>query len=218
MIDSGVDYYHPALGGGYGAGYKVAGGYDLVGSGYTGGTPQPEEYPYDECNGHGTLVAGLIAGSDNEYDSPGVAPDATIYAYKVFGCSGSTPDSVIIDAMLRAVSDGCDVINLSLGECVILSGADDKAPRLDGRPRLRRSSLVGSRRRVYKSWSVLGMAGFTGHFTPVPPLLDEGYSQPGQCSLQAPRSWERTRISAMTRYILPTPVSSRCWMAPSPYS
>jgi hypothetical protein len=31
VVDTGVDYNHPALGGGYGPGFKVAGGYDLVG-------------------------------------------------------------------------------------------------------------------------------------------------------------------------------------------
>ena len=35
-IDSGVDYGHPNLGGGFGPGYKVIGGYDLVGSDFTG--------------------------------------------------------------------------------------------------------------------------------------------------------------------------------------
>lgn len=116
ILDSGVDFNLAALGGGFGPGFKVAGGYDFVGPAYgTGGQPQPGDVPYDNCNGHGTLVAGLIAGNDNEYHSPGVAPDASIYAYRIFGCTGSTPDNLVIDAMLRAVRDGCDVINLSLG-------------------------------------------------------------------------------------------------------
>ncbi|KAK1997650.1 hypothetical protein LX36DRAFT_577966, partial [Colletotrichum falcatum] len=33
VIDSGVDYLHPALGGGFGPGFTVSGGYDLVGEG-----------------------------------------------------------------------------------------------------------------------------------------------------------------------------------------
>jgi subtilisin family serine protease len=119
VIDSGVDFNLAALGGGFGPGFKVEGGYDLVGPTYgSGGAPSPGDVPFDDCNGHGTLVAGLIAGNDNEYQSPGVAPDARIYAYRIFGCSGSTSDDLVIDAMLRAVRDGCDVINLSLGECI----------------------------------------------------------------------------------------------------
>lgn len=35
-IDTGVDYNHPALGGGYGKGFKIVGGYDFVGDNYTG--------------------------------------------------------------------------------------------------------------------------------------------------------------------------------------
>lgn len=31
IIDAGIDYNHPALGGGFGPGFKVVGGYDLVG-------------------------------------------------------------------------------------------------------------------------------------------------------------------------------------------
>jgi subtilisin family serine protease len=36
--------------------------------------------------------------------------------YRVFGCGPSTEDDVIIQAMLRAASDGVDVISISLGE------------------------------------------------------------------------------------------------------
>jgi hypothetical protein len=32
----GIDYTHPALGGGFGPGFKVIGGFDLVGDNYTG--------------------------------------------------------------------------------------------------------------------------------------------------------------------------------------
>jgi subtilisin family serine protease len=43
IIDSGIDYTHPALGGKFGPGNKVIGGYDFVGDAYTGkeGTPAP---------------------------------------------------------------------------------------------------------------------------------------------------------------------------------
>lgn len=58
VIDTGVDYLHPALGGGFGEGYLVSYGYDLVGDNYTGyNTPVPDDDPYD-CAGHGTHVAG----------------------------------------------------------------------------------------------------------------------------------------------------------------
>eukprot|EP00775_Hariotina_reticulata_P009498 gene9498-9661_t len=44
----------------------------------------------------------------------GVAPEAQIGAYKVYGCQGSAPMSAIIAAIQQAVLDGMDVINLSL--------------------------------------------------------------------------------------------------------
>lgn len=61
VIDSGIDYRHPALGGGFGPGFKVAGGYDLVGEDYTGfNIPVPDNDPIATCleGGHGTHVAG----------------------------------------------------------------------------------------------------------------------------------------------------------------
>lgn len=46
IVDTGVDYNHPALGGGFGPGHKVVAGYDLVGDDYTGeNTPVPDADP-----------------------------------------------------------------------------------------------------------------------------------------------------------------------------
>lgn len=46
----GVDYMHPALGQGFGKGFKVSKGYDLVGDMYTGTeTPEPDDDPIDNC-------------------------------------------------------------------------------------------------------------------------------------------------------------------------
>ncbi|KAH7104321.1 subtilisin-like protein [Auriculariales sp. MPI-PUGE-AT-0066] len=118
IIDTGVDYTHPALGGGFGPGFKVAGGYDFVGDNYNAaGSPAvPDPDPLDQCAGHGTHVAGIIgANPANEYNVTGVAYKASLRAYRVFGCTGGTEDSIVMAALLRAYSDGNDVINLSLG-------------------------------------------------------------------------------------------------------
>lgn len=113
MIDSGVDYNHPALGGGFGPGFKVEGGYDLAGDSYeAGGLTTPDADPMD-CAGHGTHVAGII-GSSDAYN-PGVAPDARLRMYKVFGCGGSTTEDIVIAGFLRAFDEGADVISASLG-------------------------------------------------------------------------------------------------------
>jgi subtilisin family serine protease len=61
IIDSGVDYLHPSLGGGFGPGFKISFGYDFVGDDYTGfNDPVPDSDPLATCasGGHGTHVTG----------------------------------------------------------------------------------------------------------------------------------------------------------------
>ncbi|KAJ3959538.1 hypothetical protein N0V92_003855 [Colletotrichum tropicale] len=116
MIDSGVDYNHPALGAGFGPGFKVEGGYDLAGDNYSpGGPTNPDSDPMD-CAGHGTHVAGIIA-SQHEYN-PGVAPNARLRMYKVFGCEDGTTEDIVIAGFLRAFEEGADVITASLGSAL----------------------------------------------------------------------------------------------------
>lgn len=75
-----------------------------------------------DCNGHGTHVAGIIAGSAGfaadgsplssdpaAFRYQGVAPGVTLGAYKVFGCSGGTTTELVIAAMDQAVQDGMQV-------------------------------------------------------------------------------------------------------------
>ncbi|CEL53508.1 Minor extracellular protease vpr OS=Bacillus subtilis (strain 168) GN=vpr PE=1 SV=1 [Rhizoctonia solani AG-1 IB] len=120
IIDSGIDYTHPSLGGAIGPGNKVIGGYDFVGDAFTGlqdSVPIPDPDPLDQCNGHGTHVAGIVgANSNNPWNISGVAHQSEINAYRIFGCDGFTSDDIVIAALLRAHADGNDVINLSLGE------------------------------------------------------------------------------------------------------
>ncbi|EJD37108.1 subtilisin-like protein [Auricularia subglabra TFB-10046 SS5] len=118
IIDTGVDYTHPSLGGGFGPGCKIVGGYDLVGDAYIPGLvdPVPDDDPMDQCQGHGTHVAGIVgAAPGNEMNITGVAPDAALYAYRVIGCAGGVGEDVLIDALLRAHADGMDVITMSIG-------------------------------------------------------------------------------------------------------
>ncbi|KAI8147340.1 peptidase S8/S53 domain-containing protein [Fennellomyces sp. T-0311] len=122
IIDSGVDYMHPALGGGFGPGFKVAMGRDLVGDDFNeqeGVPPKPDSDPIDSCppgsgaSGHGTHVSGIIAGRTDAFT--GVAPDAILGMWRVFPCNGSTSDDILIDAILDAYDAGVDIINMSLG-------------------------------------------------------------------------------------------------------
>jgi minor extracellular serine protease Vpr len=120
---------------------KVVGGYDFAGDDYDDSsddpaknTPHPDPDPLD-CNGHGSHTAGTAAGFGvltngdtfgGPYDAttyaantftigPGVAPEATIYGYRVFGCEGSSSEAVIVAALDRAMTDNVDVVNMSLG-------------------------------------------------------------------------------------------------------
>ncbi|THV40538.1 S8 family serine peptidase [Glycomyces buryatensis] len=117
VIDTGIDYTHPDLGGCFGDGCRVATGTDFVGDDYDSDDPElaepkPDTDPAD-CAGHGTHVAGIV-GADGQVT--GVAPDVSFGAYKVFGCEGATSAEVIMQALETALDDGMDVVNLSLGQ------------------------------------------------------------------------------------------------------
>ncbi|KAG6001893.1 hypothetical protein E4U21_003742 [Claviceps maximensis] len=119
IVDTGVDYTHEALGGCFGQGCKIAGGYDLVGPRWESRSAkfhpkQPDGDPMD-YKGHGTHVAGIIGGQNGWFS--GVAPEAELFIYKVFsdepGQSDTTED-VLIQAFCDAYSAGADVITASI--------------------------------------------------------------------------------------------------------
>lgn len=125
IIDTGIDYDHPDLGGTGTDGDlsfptdRVVAGWDFVGDAYNADPNSPSYNPVpapdadpDDCQGHGTHVAGIV-GADGEVD--GVAPNVQFGAYRVFGCEGSTDTQIILDALERAEADGMDVVNMSLG-------------------------------------------------------------------------------------------------------
>lgn len=117
IVDTGIDYLHPDLGGCFGPGCKVGFGYDLVGDDYTGDNePVPDNDPYDNCSGHGSHVGGIIAASANEQDYfTGVAPNVTLGAYRVMGCDGGVTNDVLLQAFMMAFESGADIITSSLG-------------------------------------------------------------------------------------------------------
>jgi len=100
VIDTGIDYRHPALGGCFGPGCLVSHGYDWY------GLLGEDSDPFDECNGHGTHVAGIIAAQPNPLGFTGAAPGVTLGAYKALTCSGGSRDDVLVAAFNKAFDDG----------------------------------------------------------------------------------------------------------------
>ncbi len=71
--------------------------------------------PADD-NGHGTHVAGTIAqATHNGKGVTGVAPNATLMAYKVLSANGGGSSEGVAAAIDDAADAGADIINLSLG-------------------------------------------------------------------------------------------------------
>ncbi|KAH6897535.1 peptidase S8/S53 domain-containing protein [Coprinopsis sp. MPI-PUGE-AT-0042] len=119
IIDTGVDYLHPFLGGGIGPRKKVIGGYDFVGDDYDGyNDPIPDDDPIDTCVGHGTHVTGIVGlDSPNEYNVTSVANPKLLFSPTESSVAKEELLTIviIIAAFVKAANDGADVINLSLG-------------------------------------------------------------------------------------------------------
>ena len=139
VLDSGIDYARADLGGGFGPGFKVRGGYDFING---------DADPMDD-NFHGTAVAGIIAADGADYR--GLAPRADLLALKVCDSSGQCPTSAILEAIDWALDpdgtpstdDAADVLNLSLGSS--FGNADDPvAVALDGATAMGTVSVVSA--------------------------------------------------------------------------
>lgn len=119
IMDSGLDYNHPDLGG-------------IAPAFFTAHSSCQDD------NSHGTHVGGIVAARDNTIDVVGVAPDAVLYCVKVLDAQGSALDSEVmagfdwIAAYMQAYDPNTAtgprirVVNVSLGR----SGNLDDNPAL----------------------------------------------------------------------------------------
>lgn len=123
VIDSGIAYDHPALGGGLGASYRVVGGWDFA---------ENDADPYDDAPGgfHGTHIAGIVGSTDATYR--GVAPEVDLVGLRVFDDQGAS-DIAWVEQALRwvhenrhAFANPITTVNLSFGidETTELSASD----------------------------------------------------------------------------------------------
>ncbi|MBQ0733549.1 S8 family serine peptidase [Aquimarina celericrescens] len=101
VIDSGIDLDHPDLNVVTDSRYSRT---------FVGGSP-------DDCNGHGTHVAGTAGAINNSVGVVGVSAGAPVVSVRVFGCSGSSSTSTILNGINHVAANAItgDVANLSLG-------------------------------------------------------------------------------------------------------
>lgn len=106
VVDTGVDLQHPDLVDRF---VRRADG-SVVGRDYIDDDDDP-----DDENGHGTLVAGVVAATaDNGEGVVGIAPDARIMPIRVLDEQGAGDGADVDRAIRWAVDNGAHVVNLSL--------------------------------------------------------------------------------------------------------
>ncbi|MET0311114.1 MAG: S8 family serine peptidase [Burkholderiaceae bacterium] len=82
----------------------------------------------DNALQHGSHVAGIIgARGASPQGMRGLAPQAQLFAYRVFPESGFASNYSIAKAIDQAVADGCDLINMSLGSLAAADPATSSA-------------------------------------------------------------------------------------------
>ncbi len=104
IIDTGIDLYHPDLNA------------DLIRSvSFLGLNTTPGDQ-----NGHGTHVAGIIGGRNNNIGVVGVAPDVKLVSVRVLNRKGNGSLSGVLAGINYVAANGVsgDVANLSLGGAV----------------------------------------------------------------------------------------------------
>ncbi|KAG8947836.1 hypothetical protein FRC03_000902, partial [Tulasnella sp. 419] len=113
IIDTGINFKHPALGNGIGPNKKIKAEYDFQGSQII--ETRPEDNSKD-CVGHGTNIAGVLAAEDDKYKLVGVAPNVNLLSYKVAACGEESSETdKIIAAIDHASKQNVDIIQLAQG-------------------------------------------------------------------------------------------------------
>lgn len=114
IVDSGVDLHHQDLQG------RIVANASCIGT--SGNAARCVSGGGQDIAGHGTHVAGIAAATkDNGVGTAGIAPAAQVVVARVF--QNDSADLADVEAGIRWVVDqGAKVVNLSLGENVLLGG------------------------------------------------------------------------------------------------
>lgn len=100
VLDSGVSYN---------SAYSVTKRVDLT-------NVMEESNPlFDDGSGHGTGIAGIIAGNGNKGELSGIAPEAELYSVRVLDTENKAPVSRIVNGIYWCIANNMDVINMSFG-------------------------------------------------------------------------------------------------------
>jgi subtilisin len=99
IIDTGIQKDHPDL--------NVVGGANCAGRG--------SAKQWDDYDGHGTHVAGIVGAKDNNIGVVGVAPGVPLYGVRVLGGKNSTAEAVCGVDWVTKNAATIKVVNMSLG-------------------------------------------------------------------------------------------------------
>ncbi|MDJ0735034.1 MAG: S8 family serine peptidase [Nostocaceae cyanobacterium] len=107
VLDTGLDLNHP----------------DFKGRKIISKSFVDNEEVQDE-HGHGTHCVGIACGSHNTPLLPryGIAYDAEIYVGKVLDNKGKGTDGQILAGIQWAISNGCQIVSMSLGASILIGG------------------------------------------------------------------------------------------------
>jgi serine protease len=104
IVDTGIEIAHPDLA------PNIAGGRSFL----------PGIESWQDDGSHGTHVSGTVGGVDNDFGVVGVAPEAGLWALRVFVGEGSRSEdfvnaSALIEVIDWAIENGVTILNMSLG-------------------------------------------------------------------------------------------------------
>jgi subtilisin family serine protease len=143
VLDTGIDADHPEVAG------RVVAQADFTGTTGNGTV---------DDNGHGTAVAGILAGTG------GMAPQATLWAFKVLNAAGTSVGSSVLSGLNTAFANraqfgGLDVLNMSLAD------ANSFASHCDGASAFNSilNALAGAGVAVFVASGNSGFAGGISH-------------------------------------------------------